>query len=201
MIGIVLCKFGILLWQPLADAEGAKKFNMMELLKAHGGLSYVSPITNASLNCLMYLCFMMSQLCLPGFPFYCCRKLWSLNEIVHAAGSKWKSLWTKACPSPSAEQVWLGNWTFWVGLLKLCNYREGEARFYFGTSIWKLVSNDICRASSKLIFFAGGFMLLVCGLHLMCHTSSWCICSFYIYLKYSLLLIITDVGRGLSVRF
>lgn len=38
----------LLLRQPLADAEGAKKFNMMELLKAHGGLSYVSPITNAS---------------------------------------------------------------------------------------------------------------------------------------------------------
>lgn len=28
--------------QPLADAEGAKKHNMIELLKSYGGLSYVS---------------------------------------------------------------------------------------------------------------------------------------------------------------
>lgn len=32
------------LWylQPLADAEGARKQKMIELLKSHGGLSYVS---------------------------------------------------------------------------------------------------------------------------------------------------------------
>lgn len=29
-------------WQPLADAEGAKKLQMIELLKSHGGLSFVS---------------------------------------------------------------------------------------------------------------------------------------------------------------
>lgn len=29
-------------WQPLADAEGAKKNSMIELLKSYGGLSYVS---------------------------------------------------------------------------------------------------------------------------------------------------------------
>lgn len=36
-------------WQPLADAEGAKKNSMIELLKSYGGLSYVSIWSSLSL--------------------------------------------------------------------------------------------------------------------------------------------------------
>ena len=45
----------IFFWQPLADAEGAKKHSMIELLKSYGGLSYVSSVL--PVNLLFIICF------------------------------------------------------------------------------------------------------------------------------------------------
>jgi hypothetical protein len=43
--------------QPLADAEGAKKHSMIELLKSYGGLSYVSTVL---LQSFIDTCFFVS---------------------------------------------------------------------------------------------------------------------------------------------
>ncbi|KAF8378722.1 hypothetical protein HHK36_030071 [Tetracentron sinense] len=46
-------------WQPLADAEGAKKHDMIELLKSYGGLSYVSSVL--SVHCFHYVIWLVSH--------------------------------------------------------------------------------------------------------------------------------------------
>lgn len=121
----------------------------------------------------MYVCFMMSHL-------YLQLHLWALIEIRHPAGSKWKSLWTKASPSPSAKQVWLGNWPFWAGLLNLGNYWEGEAQLKFLKINDFQIIGDIC---SSWLIKEVAWVFKIC-FYDICETSCCLIkisCSFYAF--------------------
>ena len=73
---------------PLADAEGAKKHTMIELLKSYGGLSYVSfELFDYAFLCLEYL-FMDWNLL--------------LLSVVDGAGAKWESFRAEAGGTSSA---------------------------------------------------------------------------------------------------
>jgi hypothetical protein len=71
--------------------------------------------------------------------------LLDLSLIMHVAGPKWKPFWTKACSTSSAKQVWLGNWPFWAGLLKLSYDWQGLTLVFFRLVINKLCGGKLCK--------------------------------------------------------
>lgn len=97
---------------------------MIELLKSYGGLSYVS---------LLFIEWSFSVL----FGFVCS------NSLFEFAGPKWKPFRTETGATPSAQQVWLGNWTVWARLLQLSYHREGLN--FFSIDEFYTLFKDIVR--------------------------------------------------------
>lgn len=150
-------------WQPLADAEGAKKYGMIELLKSYGGSSYVSfsLVHACSLSFHRYLhLLLLLLLVLTTILFACSATMQSsfwkfLDHAVWCRFCTWgtflKHMWIHKCLLLH-ELLWNGsksmlNWRIfvvdnslhrWIGICEFDVVNFCNTGFFFALMVLKV---------------------------------------------------------------